>query len=83
MKTTTIAILASLAIFCATACEDKPVLVLPPVVNFFQYAAPEVSNLKNARIWGWSKDGKVAYSTEWGDVDNGGNLQQPYYRHQI
>jgi hypothetical protein len=43
-------------------------LDLPPKINLFQYAekTPQspLYGFPDARIWGWSKDGKVAYSIE-------------------
>lgn len=42
--------------------------VLPDKINFYQVSNPEYNssylNCPNARIWGWSNNGKVAYSIE-------------------
>ena len=51
-------------------------LALPPRIDLFQYNASEFTSLNMsehpiARIWGWSNNGKVAYSIEW-DVDGRG-----------
>ena len=50
-------------------------LVFPPKINFFQYSRPASQDLlydfPNARVWGWSNNGKVAYSIE-RDVDGRG-----------
>ena len=43
-------------------------LVLPPRVDLLQYVDSDSSSVKSnsryARIWGWSEDGKIAYSVE-------------------
>jgi hypothetical protein len=48
--------------------DTRRKLDLPPKINLFQYAekTPQSAlyGFPDARIWGWSKDGKVAYSIE-------------------
>ncbi|MCL1813549.1 MAG: hypothetical protein FWG29_08520 [Treponema sp.] len=43
-------------------------LAFPPKINLFQYTASisqrPLYGFPNARIWGWSNNGKVAYSIE-------------------
>jgi len=41
-------------------------LSFPPKVNLFQYVVSEsfILNIPNARIWGFSEDGKIAFSEE-------------------
>ena len=43
-------------------------LVFPPKINLFQYSRPvtqpRLYGFPETRIWGWSKNGKVAYSIE-------------------
>ena len=42
-------------------------LVFPPKINLFQYSRPVSQSLygfPEARIWGWSNNGKIAYSIE-------------------
>jgi len=39
---------------------------LPPRVNFFQFIGYDrLRTMSDVRIWGWSRDGKVAYSRAW------------------
>ena len=43
-------------------------LSFPPKINFFQYSSSvsgrPLNGFPNARIWGWSNNGKIAYSIE-------------------
>ena len=55
-------------IFLSVQFLSAQQLSFPPKINFFQYSS-SVSGLPlygfpNARIWGWSNNGKVAYSIE-------------------
>ncbi|MDR0447303.1 MAG: hypothetical protein LBH07_01395 [Treponema sp.] len=47
---------------------DSGALVFPPRINFFRYSESSSKSLlygfPESRIWGWSGNGKVAYSTE-------------------
>lgn len=54
---------------------------VPPAIDPFVYAAPEAAHdamygFPAVRIWGWSKDGKAAYSTECGIEGRGGMILQ-------
>jgi hypothetical protein len=42
---------------------------LPPVINWYQYQNEYSPSESNYRFWGWSKDGKVAYTY---DIADGG-----------
>jgi hypothetical protein len=39
-------------------------VVFPPFVDLLKYKGKQVPSLSSVRMWGWSKDGKVAYSVE-------------------
>ena len=58
--------------------DNQGDLTLPPVVNLFQYSASisqhDLYGIPRARIWGWSNDGKVAYSVERGIEGRGGQI---------
>jgi hypothetical protein len=53
-------------------------LAIPPKINFFQYTASisqhDLYGLPSTRIWGWSNDGKVAYSVAIGIEGRGGQI---------
>jgi hypothetical protein len=49
--------------------------VIPPEIDLFQYNDParhQNYSFQSARIWGWSRDGKVAYSIEGYEHDEAG-----------
>ena len=55
------------------------VLTLPPKIDLFQYNAEEFTDLNMsehpfARLWGWSNNGRVAYSIEWFVDGRGGRI---------
>jgi hypothetical protein len=50
-------------------------LALPEKIDFFRYSVPVSYHLygfPDTRIWGWSNNGKVAYSIESEDIAKGG-----------
>jgi hypothetical protein len=55
-------------IFCLAQSLSAQNLVFPPKINLFKYSVSisqySLYGLPNIRIWGWSKNGKVAYSIE-------------------
>jgi len=65
----------------ADAGDDEPAIenntqemILPPKINLFQFNKKSYNSsygYPDARIWGWSKDGKAAYSIET-DIDGRG-----------
>ena len=67
----------SFAIFLAQSMSAQ-VLVFPPKINFFQYSVStsqySIYGFPNTRIWGWSNNGKVAYSTEREIEGRGGQI---------
>ena len=53
-------------------------LVFPPKINLFQHSRPvsqgQLYGFPDARIWGWSNNGKVAYSIETAVEGRGGQV---------
>ena len=48
----------------AASGQEAQKITLPPEVNLFQYHDEYNRSYSGFRFWGWSKDGKVAYSFE-------------------
>jgi len=66
---------AAVVLLSAAVCSlQAQAFVVPPAVDLLQYALPNTGG-ESVRMWGWSKDGKIAYSTESGDIDDAGNYR--------
>jgi len=59
-------------------CLQAQQFVIPPKINLFQYSHSvsehSLNSFPDTRIWGWSNNGKVAYSVERGLEGRGGQI---------